>query len=180
MGIAPQGALREVTIEGETFLAQEYETTKRLGELAYVRPHHRSMARMFAMGLTSSEIAAVTGFTPTSISKISGSPLFQLEVRRLESKLEDDLVEHQRDLLALKNRAVEILDEDMHMEVGDSVQRRRVRQAAAFEVLSKTVPNKVDPSALSQGVTNVQVNVENMTVGQLQDEIYGLLGKVGN
>lgn len=100
-------------------------------------PHHRKMARMVAVGMQPGEIATVSGFTPGQISRIMGSPLFQTEVARLEVTADEIAVDIHLDLQKLSSRAIENLDEDIHMPIF-SLEDRKVRQNASFDVLNRS------------------------------------------
>ncbi len=105
--------------------------------IGYLWPHHISMARMFAAGCTPDEVALATGFTGSHISRILGSPAFQSEVARLQEAADEEVVYSVRaEIQRMCGRAVEALDEDLHMEIRTN-QERRTRQAAAFGVLER-------------------------------------------
>ena len=105
-------------------------------EVKRLMPHHRSMARMFVEGVQPMEIATLTGFTPGHISRILGSPLFQVELNRLEEKRDDIVAEGRQEINDLVTRATEVLSEDLFLPVKDT-RERKIRQTAALETLDR-------------------------------------------
>lgn len=110
--------------------------------IAFIRPHHRAMARMMAAGATPKEVCNLTGFTPGQMSRIQASPSFQAYLKELEEAAEEEAADVQKQLLAMQSRALEVLDMDLEMEVGDSLAARRHRLNAANSVLDRTIGKK--------------------------------------
>ena len=102
-------------------------------KINYLHPHHRSMARaMVQGGLRNKDLCAMYGFTPGQISAIINSPLFKVEMARMEALAEDTTVSVTRELKALQPRSMEVIAEDLHSE------DRKLRSNTAFEVLDRT------------------------------------------
>lgn len=103
--------------------------------IKYLRPHHRSMARLFVQqGLTPTQLGAAFGFSPSQISIITNSPLFQVEVARLESMSDLGMLDIGMELKSLQPRALEVLAEDLHRPGVDA----KLRNNTALEILDRT------------------------------------------
>lgn len=136
--------------EGDELIPSQgggYKSTRHSGPLRVLKPHHKSMARMVAVGLPPGEIAALTGFSPGQISRIQGSPLFQAAVNALSDSIEEAAVATvQEELRGLAPRAVEVLDEDLNF-MPTCPQDRKIRQTAAMDILNRTgykVPERTE------------------------------------
>jgi len=138
-------------------------------------PHHLGMARMVAAGVRPSELVRFTGFSATQISQIMASPLFQTEVNRILKRSEDVAVNLRGQALMLAQRGLECISEDLHMEISDSLDARKIRQNAAFGILKKVMSDKQDGSAVIKADHVTVNNIENMSVSQVQNEINALL-----
>ena len=114
----------------------EGKTLDHLGELAQVRPWHRSIARMVAAGMRPMEIAESYGYSTSHVTKILASPLFQAEVARIECQAEAEAVSVRSDLQQMSVRAIEVLDEALDTPVEDWMDRSK-RIDAAFGVLDR-------------------------------------------
>ncbi len=104
--------------------------------ISYLWPHHRKMARLVMDGATPGEIVSLTGFSSGQISRIMGSPHFQAEVNRLTEMAEEIAVDIRKDLNQMASKAIENLDEDLHMEAG-TLAERKVRQDASQDILER-------------------------------------------
>ena len=106
--------------------------------ITHLWPRHKSMARMVALGLGMEDIRMATGFTAAHVSRIMGSPMFQVEVERLSAQVEDNLItDVRKDLQDMAVRAVQVLDEDLNLHVDGDLKARKLRQNAAFDVLDR-------------------------------------------
>ena len=109
--------------------------------ISYMRPHHRTMARMLVSGATQTEVCKALGFTAGHMTRIVASPAFQAIMRNLEEQADDDAVDLKGQLEAMQMRALEVLDEDLEIEC-ESLKHRRLRQQAARDVLDRTMGRK--------------------------------------
>jgi len=117
--------------------------TDRKIKLQALRPHHRSMARnQVAYGLRTKELAERYGMLEPQISIIVNSPLYQAELKRLESFADEMSVDVGGELDTLAKRAVEVIAEQLH-ENDKSAQRTK----AAFSVLDRTGHHKKDEAS---------------------------------
>ena len=114
-------------------------------------------------------------FTQGQITRIINSPMYKLELKRLEEAAEDIAVDVKRDLEHLSRRATEILAEQMHQKAMDE----KIRQNAAFGVLDRAGYGKKDrPISVHGDVYNTQiteVNVKEMSDKELRDDVLDLI-----
>ncbi len=141
--------------------------------LAHLWPHHRSMARaMVAAGLTPSQLAIAYGFTAAQISRIINSPMFQVELRRLEGLADETAIDVKADIKRMCVRALETIDEDLNKVGVDA----RLRQKAAFNVLDRGGYGKQDRPIQVGGDLNVtKVDIREMSDKDLKDEVIDLV-----
>lgn len=166
MGVNPQG-------ENGTYLTPAIEGPPRF--------HHRHMARLCASGLTPMEVAEATGFSPSQITKILASPLFQKEVARLEAKAEDVAVELRNGLQGLALKAMCNLEEDLHIADGKdpndlTTWERRLRQQASTDVLDRAGVGKKE---MHFGELHLhkhdEQHIHDMSIDKLRNEVMDLL-----
>lgn len=143
--------------------------------ISHLWPHHRSMARAVVEGVRNKELAVMYGMTEGQISRIVNSPMFKLEVERLESYAEEVSIDTKKEIARMSIRALEILDEQMHKkEVSE-----QIRQNAAFDILNRAGYSKKDrPIHVEGDMINIQHNEirpEDMTEEQLRDDVLDLL-----
>ena len=112
--------------------------------LKQIRPHHRSMARALVAGLTPTEVARSFGFSAGQISRIIQTPMFQAELARLEAGASASAMDLRDDIRRMAQRAVEVLDADLEMEVGEDLRARALRQKAAMDVLDRAGVSRGD------------------------------------
>ena len=166
MGVLPQGAL---SAEGKDQLGLSPHVQR-------CRPHHRSIARMYILGgKRPTELSKVMGMSPGQISRIIGSPAFHTEVARLESQLEEEALDHRKDLEAMAARAMENLDEDLDLEPA-STRDREVRQRASLEVLGMVGIRKTGGGGINVLINNNTETkaVDDLSIDELRDEVTDL------
>ena len=139
-----------------------------------LKSHHRSMARdLVAGGLQNYQVAKLYGMTETQISIIKNSPAFIAEMARLETQLEESVVEIKGRLLALAPQATRVLARNIYDE-SDDINVRRLASKSAVDVLEKVVPTR---DAGSGNTYNVLTNIDarNLTTEALRDDIFELI-----
>lgn len=137
-------------------------------------PHHRSMARaMVAAGLTPMQLAEAYGFTPGQITRIINSPVFKVELARLEGEADEIAVDVRKDLKLLAERAVEILDDQMNKPGVEN----KLQQQAAFGVLDRSGYGKSDRIGGDKNINITQINVANLSDKELRDDVLDLVEK---
>lgn len=131
------------------------------------------MARaMVAGGLTPGQLAAAYGFTPGQVTRIINSPMFICELDRLEGRAEEIAVEIREDIKKLAERAVEVLDDQLHKQgIAENVKQR-----AAFDVLDRAGygAREKKPSG-DKNLTIIRADVVNLTDKELKDEVMDLV-----
>jgi len=136
-------------------------------------PHQRSIVRMVVAGMRPGEIAERTGYTKSQISVIINSPCFLAEWNRLSAAADFDAASVKQQLGMMAERALEVLDEDLHIEArGD-----KVRQAAAKDVLDRLGFGTKKP-ATTVNVKGDLVNkkeVKELSDEELLDEVMDLV-----
>lgn len=166
MGVNPQG-------ENGTYLTPAIEGPPRF--------HHRHMARLCVCGLTPTEIAEATGFTPVQVTRILASPLFQREVARIEAKADDAATDLRQGLQGLAMKAMCNLEEDLHIADGKDANdlttwERRLRQAASTDILDRAGIGKKE---LNFGELHLhkhdEKHIHDMSVETLRNEVMDLL-----
>ena len=139
-----------------------------VAQLQQIRPHHRSMARLFALGHTPGEVAEITGFSPSWISVVSGSPLFQVEVERVTAMTEYKDVNTKRELKELAVVAVEQLARNLH----DPKTDRKLATATAFDVLDRTgFGKRKDEKPAQHQHLHLHKRVDEMTEAELYTDV---------
>lgn len=142
-------------------------------KINYLHPHHRSMARMVVKrGLRNKELAAMYDFTPGQISAIINSPLFRVEVARMEALAEEQSVDVVRDLKSMQGRSMEVIAEDLHGK------DRRLRSNTAFEVLDRTGHPKGAPEQKHQHQhlhAHAVKTLDKMDKRQVYEEVMNLI-----
>lgn len=135
-------------------------------------PHHRSMARaMVAAGLTPTQLAEAYGFTPGQITRIINSPVFRVELARLEGEADEVATDVRKDLKLLAERAVEVLDDQLNKQGVDV----KVQQQAAFGVLDRSGYGKNEGFKGVKKISITQVNVGDMSDKELRDDVLDLV-----
>ena len=140
--------------------------------IGHLWPHHRTMARDLVAGFTPNEVALRFGFTNAQITRIMQSPLFIAEMNRLEAQAEILAVDVHEDLRQMSARAVEIMDENLHMEEID----RGLKTKTAFEVLDRAgYGKKEDPQKHLHLHAHEVRKVEEMSKEDLYEEVIDLV-----
>ena len=108
--------------------------------ISELKVHHRNMARLqVAMGLRPGELAAITGFSPSQISVITQSPLYEAEINRLESLAEAEIIDIRRELEARHPMALAAIDRGLGQEDDNKAAQ------IGFEILDRTGHSKGVP-----------------------------------
>jgi len=154
--------------------------------LNQLKGHHRSMARdLVAGGLRNKELANLYDMTESQISIIVNSPLFIAEVSRLETDIEDDVLNVREEIKVLAPRARRIISREM---IGDEDQEGNVLSFAerkhqtniAFEVLDRA-GGGLRPVPESGGVhlhKHEEIHIHKMSDEDLAQDVLGMVGEV--
>lgn len=92
----------------------ELSTTVRKYGLSNIRPRHREMARRVVLGQTQIEIAKALGISQPRMSVIVNSPLFKIEIKRLEELRDAGVADIRQDLQEMAPGALETLERTMY------------------------------------------------------------------
>lgn len=137
-------------------------------------PHHRSMARLFLEGLQPGEVAQITGFTPSQVTRILRSPLFEAELARLESQAEMEVVSVGNELKRMATRAIEVLDENLQAENIS----RELKTKTAFDVLDRSGHGKSgDPQRHLHLHQHVEQKVKEMQQVELYEAVEDMINE---
>ena len=135
-------------------------------------PHHRNMARMFAQGMEPGEVAQATGFSNSQISKILGSPLFQVELERITAIVEYEDIKVSKEIKQLAKRATEVLAENLYGAEID----RRLKTASAFDILDRAgYGKKVEQKAQDHRHLHLHKVVKEMDQKELLGEVMDMI-----
>lgn len=132
-------------------------------------PHHRSMCRaMVGGGLTPGQLATAYNFTPGQITRIINSPMFRLELERLEGEAEGIACDVRADLKRMAGRAVEILDERMQQK--DSLPNKDL-----FGVLDRAGYGTKEGPKAGRDFKLTQINIGELSDKELRDDVMDLV-----
>ncbi len=155
---------------------QEGKTAARQGQLQQLRDHHRAIARALLAGVSSGDVAAAFHMTPSAISVIKGSPLFQVHMSELQREADEKAIDTQDELVLLQPFAVETIAEALL----DKDQPLPFRTKTAFELLGATGVHK--GTAGKGSSVNIQINLqaedakaEKMSDKELRGDVFDLL-----
>ena len=144
--------------------------------IQHLWPHHRSMARLFIEGAQPGDIAKVTGFSLGQISRILGSPAFQVELNRLSESADANAVDVQAILREHAPRAATVLVEDLYQEV-ESEKARSNRMKAAQDVLDRTgFGRSLEAPKAPSSLTLNQVTINKLSTNDLFTQVMEIVG----
>ncbi len=139
--------------------------------ITQLRPWHRRMAEQLALGMHPSEIADYHEVTKSHLSRIIGSPVFELYLASLEKDLINaEYYDYRSDINMMLEKAIKNLDEDLNMEVGDSDALRRIRQKASFGVTEIFGIKSTTPT--TQNINNTQININDASKEDLRKHVF--------
>lgn len=161
MGRIPEGSLEEGGYKSPS--------------VKHLWPHHKSMARLFVEGATPKQIAEITGFTSGQISRILGSPAFQIELSRLSELADENAIDVNKMIMEHAPAAAASLIEDLYVEVGDSDKARALRQNAAKDILDRSGHIKKGEPVSTKNINLTQINVDKMETADLFTEVMEMI-----
>jgi len=141
MGLVPQRSAASVETYG----------------LSYIRPYHREIARRLVLGQKQSDICRDLGMSVSRMSIIINSPLFKLELKRLETMRDNGVGEVTQQLKELSPVALETVERIMYGAKSD-----RLKLDAAETILDRAGYGSINKSLIksevsvtsTQGLTN--------------------------
>ena len=165
--------------------AEELENRIQIGQL---KNHHRSMARdIVACGeLRNKDLARIYGMTESQISIIVNSPVFQAELARLETEVEESICDVREEIRLLVPRAARVLKEELYKDDGDtpedrlSLPERKLRLGVAIDVLDRDSGRKKMGESAANDIhlhEHKEIHLHSMSTEQLRDNVFDLLKK---
>ncbi len=141
-------------------------------DLKYIRPHHREIARRLVMCQSLAEIGGALGISPTRVSGITKSPLFKLELKKLE-EIRDKGVTDVRDSFAEASPgAVDIIERLMY---NGSTESLRLKAA-------ETILDRAGHGSISRGKVEIDQKVHishsELTERELRELVLKRVGKI--
>lgn len=135
----------------------ESQTVTQYG-LGYIRPYHREIARRLVLGEMQSDIARALGLSINRMSVIVNSPLFKLEVKRLEQSRDAGVADVQQTLQSISPIALEVVERTMYSSKSETL-----RFSAAQDVLDRAGFGKT-----SKVITNVTGHVTHSNLSEAE------------
>ena len=146
-------------------------------KLNQLKSHHRSMARDYVSGgLRNKELAELYDMTASQISIIVNSPLFIAETARLETDLEDDMINLRQELRVLAPRARRIISRELKGD-SDNFAERKHQTSVAFDVLDRAGGGlrPVPEGGEVHLHKHEEVHIHQMTDSELAEDVLGLV-----
>jgi len=100
---------------------QEMSPSVEMMQLEYIRPRHREIARRLILGQSQVEIARDLGMNQGRLSIIVNSPLFKLELKRLEDARDADAIDVTNSLKELAPAALDTVEKIMYQSKSEQV-----------------------------------------------------------
>jgi len=138
-------------------------------------PHHKSMARLFVEGATPKQISEVTGFTSGHVSRILGSPAFQIELSRLSEAADKNAVDVNQIIREYAPAAIASLIDDLYQDVKNDDKARSSRQSAAKDILDRSGHIKKAEPTSADKVSLTQINIKEMKTTDLFTEVMRMI-----
>jgi len=143
-----------------------------MGDLSYIRPYHREIARRLVLCQSISEIAASVGISATRIGVLAKSPLFKLELKKLEDMRDKQVVNVQETFSQLAPVAIDTIERLMYKGSTETMQFK-----AAESILDRG-----GHGAISRGKVEIEQNIRvqhsELTDRELRDLIMKRVQKV--
>lgn len=139
--------------------AQEMSDSVVKYSLAEIKPHHREIARRLVLGQKASHICVSLNMSVSRMSIIINSPLFKLELRRLEEERDRDVMNVKKALDEIAPVAVEVVERTMYMAPDEEL-----RFKAATDILDRAGFGKIVKSDI-----NIRGRIDHSTM--TEDEI---------
>lgn len=137
---------------------------------------HRAMARaQVAGGMQQKDVCRLYGMTPAQYSRVQASPAFQAFVKDLEEQHEICALDAGEEMMALRQQALQNLEEDLSIDVTDDPRLRKLRQIATHTVLENTGVFRGKGTNINIVSDKTQVNVKGMNDDELREAVLGSL-----
>lgn len=130
--------------------------------LSYIRPYHREIARRLVLGQKQSDVCRDLGMSVSRMSIIANSPLFKLELKRLETMRDNGVGEVTQQLRELAPVALETVERIMYSAKSD-----RLRLDAAETILDRGGFGAINKSLIKSEIAVTQT--QGMTDEELRE-----------
>lgn len=128
--------------------------------LSYIRPYHREIARRLVLGQKQSEISRDLGMSVSRMSIIINSPLFKLELKRLETMRDNGVGEVTQQLRELSPVALETVERIMYSARSDRLRldaAETILDRGGFGAINKSLIKSEVSVTQTQGMTNEEL-----------------------
>jgi len=129
-----------------------------------VRPYHREIARRLVLGQRQSDICVDLGISTGRLSIIVNSPLFKLELKRLEDIRDKGVEDVTRSLKNLAPVALEQIERTMY-----TAKSEKLRTQCAWDILDRAGYKATDKVEVR--TTNLNINVQDYSDDELKEII---------
>jgi hypothetical protein len=136
--------------------------------LKFIRPYHREIARRLVLGESQSDICRDLGMSTSRMSIIVNSPLFKIELRKLEEARDNGVVDISHQLKEMAPGALEIIERTMFQSKG------KLRFMAAQDILDRAGVTK----KTEIGVHTNQTVTHNLSIDELRKLVRQRIDKV--
>lgn len=149
-------------------------------KIKQMKNHHRSMARdLIAGGLKNKELAKLYGMSPGQISIIVNSPVFIAECARIETEIEEEVLNLREEIRLIAPAARGVLVRELVTDPHDmNIQGRKLQVDVAKDVLDRSGVHKG-----MVGISSVhlhkheEIHVHKMSDQDLRDDVFDLLNE---
>lgn len=138
-----------------------------LYSLNYIRPRHSEIARRLVLGQTQSNICRELGMSTSRMSMIVNSPLFKLEVLKLERERDSNTVDVTKQIREAAPDCLDVLQRVMYTSKSE-----RLKVDIAQDILDRAGYNAI------QKTVGIQVSTDGMQDSELRDLLTKRLERV--
>jgi len=144
--------------------------------LAEIKPHHREIARRLVLGQKASDICRNLAMSTSRMSIIINSPLFKLELKRLEEEREREVISVKKALDEIAPVALETIERTMYMAAEEDLRFKAasdILDRAGYGKINKTDINfkgRMDHSSLTLDEIKVLIQERLQRVQQSEEE----------
>jgi len=140
--------------------------------LGEIRPFHREIARRLVVGERPKAIKEALGISDSRFSIITSSPLFKVEVKKLEVQRDAGVIDITKTLKELSPIALEQIERTMYKTKSDSI-----RLQAAESILDRAGYSKITKSDVNVSGT---INHSSLTKDEIRQLIKDRLERMRN
>jgi len=126
---------------GRTPSTEITPTVEKFG-VKYIRPYHRELARRIVLGASEKELCNEFHVHPTTMSIITQSPLFKLELLRLEQMRDQGVADVTKTLRDLSPIALDVMERTMYRTASERLKvdiAESILDRAGFGAINKVI-----------------------------------------